>query len=131
MAKGSNRSPPDKDVAAAGAEEPDAERADTERADTVPPSLVDPYVAFADPVRPVETEKLKGRAVVDILPRRDVEELNRALDQATGAAESVVVTVKLSPREYRRLRQQAEASGETEQMLLREALFEYLDRRGL
>ncbi len=43
----------------------------------------------------------------------------------------MVVTVKLSPREYRRLREQAEASGDTEQIVLRDALFEYLDRRGI
>ena len=64
------------------------------------------------------------------MPRRDVEELSRALDQASGVADSVIVTMKLSPREYRRLRQQAEAAGVTEQMILRDALFEYLDRGG-
>lgn len=99
--------------------------------ESLPATLVDPFVAFADPLRPVERETPKARAVIDELPRRDVEELSRALDQATGVAESVVVTVKLSPREYRRLRDQAAASGDTEQIVLREALFEYLDRRGL
>ncbi len=99
--------------------------------EAVPPTLVDPFVAIADPARPIEDHRLKARAVVDALPRRDVEELSRALDEATGVAESVVVTVKLSPREYRRLRAQAEASGDTEQLILRDALFEYLDRRGV
>ena len=42
----------------------------------------------------------------------------------------MIVTMKLSPREYRRLRDNAEATGQTEQMVLRDALFEYLDRRG-
>lgn len=115
----------------ADAGERDAERPPPDVVETVPPTLVDPFVAFADPLRPVETDKPKGRAVIDELPRRDVEELSRALDQATGVAESLVVTVKLSPREYRRLREHAEATGSTEQLVLRDALFEYLDRRGL
>jgi hypothetical protein len=96
----------------------------------VPPSLVDPLAVYGGPVPASEPETPPARALVDELPRRVVEELSRALDQATGVAESVVVTVKLSPREYRALCDQAEAEGKTEQTLLRDALFEYLERRG-
>lgn len=110
---------------------PETGRLEADNADTVPASLIDPYVAIADPLRPVEPiAKPKGPAVIDEMPRRDVEELNRALDQAMGVADSVIVTMKLSPREYRRLRDNAEATGQTEQMVLRDALFEYFDRRG-
>ena len=124
MAKGSK--PPFSEVWSAERERPEADNAEI-----VPASLIDPYVAIADPLRPVEPiTKPKGPAVIDEMPRRDVEELNRALDQAMGVADSVIVTMKLSPREYRRLRDNAEATGQTEQMVLRDALFEYLDRRG-
>lgn len=121
MTKDTNRTEPD--VAPRGAEKPRVERMEA-----VPPTLVDPFLAFAQPAPPEEPEPT-ARAVVDELPRRDVEELNRALDEATGVASSVVVTVKLSPREYRRLSEHVKATGETEQMIMREALFEYLDRR--
>ena len=97
--------------------------------DAVPPPVMDEIPVFEEPPPSVEPGDPAARALVDEMSRREVEELNRALDEANGVADSVVMTLRLSPREYERLNRFAREHGTTEQVLMRDALFEYIDRR--
>ena len=97
--------------------------------DALQPPLIDEIPVFDEPDPSVEPGDPNARSLIDELSRREVEELNRALDETKGVAESVVMTVRLSPREYERLNRFAAEHGMTHQLLMQEALFEYIDKR--
>ncbi|MGD9538136.1 MAG: hypothetical protein AB7P52_10855 [Alphaproteobacteria bacterium] len=101
----------------------------TEPFDAVQPPISDELPVFEEPPPTVEPGDPSARSLVDEMSRREVEELNRALDEANGVADSVVMTLRLSPREYERLNEFAREHGMTQQVLMRDALFEFIDRR--